>query len=497
LTWPANSRIFVTLWLGLSVCCIAGCTAAFGPGYTIEKQEIRVHFVPAAEPHILIEADYQLNNTGNQPLSELELRLPGRRRFHVSSPRLTWDGSVLAIGDSPANARNVLVTLPQPWMVSSSHTLHLSVELDRATDDNGTLSFSSDAFFLPAEGWSPELLPARGAFATGGVPPQKWQMEVRVPGTFLLHVSGQRMKNRKSGGELYVRALQTPKDHYPFVVAGNYKSTSIGEGKQKVYLWTRSLQDAGGVRQASEAISRTTHAYDEVFGSRGPSQQERQLWIVECPVLPGCFGHPAAWSVLLSGEKENAPDSTRAEMASFDTELVDLSGGAQNLAAAAGPSLAASWLGYGKNPAFYEQDPPLSALPAFAAAIGRDAANGPGARNNTIRNALYSIPRAPREHGQQDSPAVVRAKSFLFFYALEDRYGPEIFRRATSHMFYARQGHGFDLDDLISAFDQEAHQNTAQFVRTWMKHPGVPEEFRARYENGSAAAAVTSKEATP
>jgi aminopeptidase N len=41
---------------------------------------------------------------------------------------------------------------------------------------------------------------------------------------------------------------------------------------------------------------------------------------------------------------------------------------------------------------------------------------------------------------------------------------------------------------LIAAFEQESHQNVAQFVRLWMKHPGVPAEFRARYENSNASA---------
>ena len=46
----------------------AGCVAPLGPGYTIEKQEIRVQFKASPEPRIAIEADFQLKNTGNQPL---------------------------------------------------------------------------------------------------------------------------------------------------------------------------------------------------------------------------------------------------------------------------------------------------------------------------------------------------------------------------------------------------------------------------------------------
>ena len=59
----------------------AGCAASFGPGYTVDKQEMDVHFEPGASPHISIKSNYQLKNTGTRPISMLELRLPGRRRF--------------------------------------------------------------------------------------------------------------------------------------------------------------------------------------------------------------------------------------------------------------------------------------------------------------------------------------------------------------------------------------------------------------------------------
>jgi hypothetical protein len=164
--------------------------------------------------------------------------------------------------------------------------------------------------------------------------------------------------------------------------------------------------------------------------------------------------------------------------------MMDLTGGAPEIAAAA-PLLAASWLGYGQNPGFFEQDPPLSALPAFAASLGREAVDGPQVRAQIIRRLLRTIP-ANSNAILPEVDDVLRAKSLLFFYALQDRYGVQVFGAALSHMLYARRGGGFDLDDLIAAFEQEAHQNVAQFVRLWMKRPGVPEEFRARYENSAA-----------
>ncbi len=470
----------------------SGCVAPLGPGYAIERQQVRVQFVAAPEPRIRIEAEYSLKNTGNQPLNELELRLPGRRRFHFDEPRATWDATVVTTGISTEHSRNALITLPQPWTMSARHTLHLSIEYFPATTGETALSFSSDAFFLPAEGWSPELLPSRGLFATGGVPPKKWDLGVRVPEGFLVHTSGQQAKSSRRNGETIVLASQGPNDHYPSVIAGRYTSAQIGGGKEKIILWTRKAQEAAGLRGASDALARTIEAYDSAFGAR--SKDASTTWIVECPVVDECFTNLNASTAKLLGDDEKAP--ILAETVSLDTLMVDLSGGMPKLVVAAAPSLAASWLGYAQNPGFYEQEPPLSALPTIATAIGQEAALGSDTRTETIRRVLKMIPEKAAAR-RPEGPTVVRAKSFLFFYALQDRYGREVFRKAINHMLHARKGRGFELSDLIAAFEEETHQNTAEFVRMWMKRPGAPEEFRARYQEPAAATAQSEKETAP
>jgi hypothetical protein len=484
-----QSRFVLALLLAGSVCWAAGCVAPLGPGYTIERQQVRVQFLPGPAPRIRIESDYQLKNTGNRPLNELEVRLPGRRRFHYEQPLAKWDSNVVTLVASTDNPRNTLITLAQPWARSARHTLHLSVEYLPGAEGETVLSFSNDAFFLPAQGWTPELLPTRGLFATGGVPPKKWELAVRTPQGFLIHTSGKQTKSSRSGGEAVLRATQGANDRYPFVVAGRYTATQIGRGKQKTYLWTRKPQEAAGVQQVSDALARTMAAYDSVFGER--PQESSATWIVECPVLAGCFTNlnPSMAKVLGEEEKE----SVTAEMISQDTMIVDLSGGAPKLAAAAAPSLAASWLGYAQNPGFYEQEPPLSLLPAFAAAIGRDAAESTESRSETIRRALRLIPEKAEPH-QMEDPAVLRAKSFLFFYGLQDKYGREVFRKAIQHMLEARRERGLELSDLIAAFDQETHENAAEFVRIWMKRPGVPDDFRKRYEEAATSRTTTPKE---
>jgi hypothetical protein len=210
-------------------------------------------------------------------------------------------------------------------------------------------------------------------------------------------------------------------------------------------------------------------------------------------VAAGCFSAPVSAYARFYGEAE---EPTSAEMASLDAVLVDISGGTPKIGAAVAPSLAASWLGYGQNPGFYEQEAPLNALPAYAAALGRESIEGPFVREETIRRTLRFIPgNAPKQ--KAEDPALLRAKSFLFFYALRERYGQEAFNNALSHMLSARRGRGFNLADLISAFEQETHQNVAEFVRLWMKHPGVPGEFRSRHEDVSAMTTSSSKEDVP
>jgi len=273
------------------------------------------------------------------------------------------------------------------------------------------------------------------------------------------------------------------------VIAGRYIAATLTAGHETVNFWTRSPQDPEALRQPSEALVRAIQAYDATFGAR-PKDSHR-LWIVECPDVAGCFTSTTSNFSRLTSD---ATEKTSAEMASQDTTMVDLSGGAPEIASAA-PSLASSWLGYGQNPGFFEQTPPLSALPAFAASRGREAVEGPQVRAQIVRRLLRAIPANPNPP-QPESGDVLRAKSLLFFYGLQDRYGQQVFSAALRHMLEARRGGGFDLDDLIAAFEQETHQDVAQFVRLWMKHPGVPEDFRARYEN-SAASALILKEALP
>jgi hypothetical protein len=505
----SNLRALSFLFLVASWSFVVGCTSSIGPGYIINKQDIDIHFEPGPPPHIAIKSSYELTNNGTRPLSALELRLPGKRRFKTSNIELTWDGQAVNTEQSPDNPRNVLLKLPNSWPVSGRHSLHIAMNLETpGPGEESYLGFAPDAFFLPAQGWAAELLPARGIFATGGVPPDKWNLTVQVPNGFVVHTSGDKIKTSKHGEETTVHARQRIVDIYPYVIAGRYVTKQIGSERQKIYLWTRKQQDTGDIRAVSDSLVKTLGNYNLVFGERSvaqpptgffgrhhasPGKNAPPLWLAECPVIPGCFTERNPLNVQVLGIKDEVRSG---EMISLDSAMIDPGPGLKKMALATAPALAASWLGYGQSPGFYEQDPPLSAFPAFAAAVGDEALNVATARMETIRRALALVPKNSPTSGKEDA-AALQAKSFLFFYALQDRYGQETFRKAVKHVLDSRRNSGFNLDDLIAAFDQEAHGNTAAFVRLWMKHPGVPADFRAKYENTSAQKNTSLKESMP
>ena len=476
------------LTLLLAAGWLAGCAAHFGPGYEVQQQKIQVHFLAEPEPQLEITAEYRLANTGNQPLDSLDVRLPGRR-YRSSAFEISWDGAPLEHHVSPDNARDTELRFRELWKIGEVHTLALTYRLASATGED-TVGFSADAFYLPSEGWSPQLPQARGLFGFGGVPPSQWPLVVTVPRQFLVHASGEGAKHTAKGSSDEYSFRQTAQGFNPFVVAGKYVESleTLAHGR-KVHLWTRGKLDAAQLADSGAALSKVLSAYDALFGAGSKSAG---LWIVECPSAGGCATQrEASYATLLYGR-----DSPRsAQLISRDAVLVDAHAGFASIEASAGPALAAGWLGYGQNPGFYEQQPPVSALPAFAAALAREAVSGQAARSEIIERGLLAIPEPAAPCSNAD-PAVVRAKSLLLFYALRDKVGPDSFEKAIRHMLYARQRRGFNVNDLIAALEEESHQPVGPFVRQWIKRPGIPAEFRSRYAHSAGTQPTFLQETT-
>ena len=61
--------------VGCAGCWLVGCAAPLGPGYVVQQQEIRVNILALVQPVIQVSAEYRLQNTGNQALDSLDVRM--------------------------------------------------------------------------------------------------------------------------------------------------------------------------------------------------------------------------------------------------------------------------------------------------------------------------------------------------------------------------------------------------------------------------------------
>ncbi len=102
--------------------------------------------------------------------------------------------------------------------------------------------------------------------------------------------------------------------------------------------------------------------------------------------------------------------------------------------------------------------------------------------NGTV--IFWTFQPAPAEQMQRAGARIAAAvRTYeLFLLALEAQCGKEKLRRALAWMVRSLRGKPVGYEDLRSALEGETRQNLSELFRVWLKHPGIPGDFRARYE---------------
>ncbi len=492
-------RVLCTALSVFAALCVSSCAVPLGPGYTIRKQTVDIRFRPSSEAPVSIEAHYRLVNTGNQPLASLDIRPPESSLLHLISPSVQWDGQPISVDHREDPAGDALhLDFAQPWPVKQSHTLTVKYEIAQGAANTSQLDFVSDSFYLPPGDAVPSLFPPKGTFSSGGAPPKRWILTVRVPQDFLVHATGRAKHQKKENAELRAEFEQRPGDLVPFVVAGRYHVWEYRDSREPVIFWKKTPPQPSELEPFARDVARLIQTYDSLFGPR--ANHPLPVWIADNPIPIKPFPAVNATMFLHGVTTAQPPPDFGFIPLSESGEPIWNEETTRRLI---GESLARTWLGLalgapGETPAY-----PIRVLPTYAFFIADEAAKGPSARKNTIRRALAEYDDALRflkEHGTPEKPQSKRPafeeeadKDVLFFFALEDQFGRDHLHAALRHMVQARRGRGHDLDDLIAALEAETRKPVAPLVRLWLKHPGVPEEFRARY----AAPADTAPKENP
>nr|HEV7953863.1 hypothetical protein [Candidatus Acidoferrales bacterium] len=464
-----------------------GCTAAFGPGYTVEKQRVEVSYTQQTPDRVSVRASYELKNTGTKPLGVLELQPPDSEIIQPQDLRVEWRGKTIEI-PAPKPADNTVETLraalPESWGIGESGEFLVSYDVKISPEKSTIGANHGAAFFLPSSGWLPALLPAHGAFATGGAPPAKWDLDVSVPEGYRVRASGENRGADKKAQGAGVRFEQLSGTNFdPYVAAGPYVEQQVHSSGRTVIFWTGSPLANTRSGQLGKLIAADDSFFSTEFGA--DEKNKSAVWVIECPQgaqssqerpwisQTGCLTQPR--SVVLPAEYFGANFGTGTPEASMKS--VDL-------------QLAATWLYFSARLGRYDALFPLAAVPDYAG-LALAVSRNPESRNQVVRDLLRQVDAIPDASKQlahvvaQDPPAVkdrARAESILFFFALEDRCGAKNVHKGLARASRLLRGETWGPADLRSAIEAECGGPVLDsFFREWMHSSQVPPEFRAKY----------------
>lgn len=484
------ARRAVPLFLSFfSICFLAACNVPLGPGYLIRKQDCELRFVASPEPHLAVRCAYQLVNTGNRPLSGVGVVLPPAESFHRVATTAESNGQSIAIQLDKAATQvdqGDLLHLQwsDSWAPKQKRTLVLTYEISTGFHLGNYLAVSNETFFAYPGSWNPTLLPPKSLFGKGGDPPKKWRLSVHVPAGFLIHASGKAAKRSTKSGEWTYSFEQRPSDFAPFAAGGKYVEQEFHSNGERVLFWSLKPVDQAAARNAANSIATRAHYYETQYGNA--TKGDRTIRLLECVIPASDFGCGALPGTVFVHQAWIARGLTDKKF--FDD--IDF-------------ELAYTWFGGVAHVRFDEYPLPMDAVAPYVGWEAQAEEEGGEARAKRVRWLLADfdkhaanckekiiLPLPAGTHNCTYSSAW--SKSGLLLFAIEDRIGRADLHKALKHMIQARRGQDFSIEDLISATEEESHQPQGEFVRKWLKHPGIPEDFRARYPTNAAPAEFTS-----
>jgi len=461
-----RSGVFLAAMLTL-----AACETQIGPSFQVEKQRVEVRYEDGL---VRIRGEYRLRNNGSRPLAGIQVALAAVNPGAATDVTASVDGAALAWkpveGSGP---RRIEIALPAEWAQKKRRTLVLEYGFRSALGCTRLESFQ----LLPGS-WSPELLPPEGLFGRGGGTPEKWELQVTVPEGIQVHATGRSRGTRKRGGTVEHRFRQEAQHGLTYVIAGRYQESQVSAEGYRIHFWSAQPPRAS-VADMGRRLGLTLKAYTEWFGPLGGHQ--RDVWVMDGAAVRYILGARGAARPGLARDTIVAPGLFLSYPGSDDEESF----------CAADGQLAALWLDWlaGPAPEAAATSDALARHAADALPHGCGARRSQGAaREAAITRLLKSWAAADANYQRETGPmreSYLRERDGyrmrLFAYALEDRAGRAPLHAALRRMLQALRGAAWGHDELRSALEGETQADSAEFFRSWLHRPGIPEDFRSRY----------------
>jgi hypothetical protein len=473
---------------GLALCLIlgtAGCTVSLAPAYRTIKESHEVRFVPGQIPELSVRSSYTLENYGNGDLSSIDVVLPNSKSYGLKALLIKVNGreaGPVELSAEPATEEATRFRIPfdPAWNQKQRRDLVIEYAFASPEDSGMNIALSSTSFHVVSRGWFPRLQPPTHVLSPSPASPERVAYTVQVPTDFLLLASGKPAGRTKNGGEVKHRFELRESDPAPFIVSGRYLESCSNGRECGAVFWT--LEPLKGDRaRAQEEIASAWNILQNAFG---PLQKGSLVpHIVESPGQPRMGGDAASAVSFFGGVLVNLP---AMPLGADNEDFLDL----------VTRALAGNWFGV----RIYSPDSNVGmteGLSDYAVIVIDEARHGDSARSGRILKFLDEYDSACKGAVEKPLIAVTMydpveqrrialAKAPLFFIALEDTYGEASVRQGLAQVVRLLRGQEVGYQDIRAAIENVTNKDLAPIFRTWLYKPGIPAEFREKYQSAGA-----------
>lgn len=482
-----RSRILFSAVLSAWALFAAGCVHPLGPGYQFADRQAEIRVSGAAPGLIHIRVADDLKNAGDRPLHSLEVRLPEGPAFGEKNMRVLIEGvEVSPQRSSQIDDRMMRVPFDPTWRQAAKRNVVTEWDLSPESSPRGTIAASADGFFIADETALPLWQTPNGIFAIGGTNPDKELLTAFAPADFRVLASGKSRKRSHDGTfGIQTFSINPEKDFLPYVVAGRYQEKAIHARQGQVQFWTFHPIDIQAAQIAAERLSSSMNTLTEFFGpaSKGKATARIAESPVELPAEFAAAGDPGGASF--------------PEGALLDSRVLSQGLANEAVLQLAEYELSRTWFGWRVRPRPEAQILMGRGVGLFGLVIAAEG-RGPGERRGMIASLIdrYDEARAaaPDKRLMEPPAGYSRAeristgyRASLFFVALEDLCGHDNLKTAFRDILRARASSDTGYEELRAAAETASGKDLAEMFRVWLVQPGIPGDFRARYQKTSNA----------
>jgi hypothetical protein len=354
-------------------------------------------------------------------------------------------------------------------------------DLSPESSERGTIVASPQGFFVADETALPLWQTPSGVFAVGGTFPAKEVLSVIAPQNFRVLASGKPRKPRQQGSQIAREFVSTPdNDFLTYIVAGRYQEKIVPSRLGAVQFWTFASIDGPAAQTAADRLSASMKTFAEFFGQA--ENAKTLVRIAEAPVeLPAELG-----------TQDDFGGASFPEGALLDPRALRRGITNEAVLQLAEYELARTWFGWRVRPRPEAQILMGRGVGLFGLVIAA-AGRGPEQRRGMVESLIerYDQARTVATDQRLMEPPVGYSRAeristgyraALFIVALEDLCGHDYLRTAFRDIIHDRAGSDAGYEELRAAAESASGRDLAEMFRTWLVQPGIPDEFRARYQ---------------